>query len=356
MNTLTQLQILIDENLPDAERYFSQLGKVAFFNGRKIAEYSLYHVSVLIVRSVTRIDSELLDKMPHLSFIGTATIGIDHLDISEIEKRNITWNNAKGCNALAVSEYVLQVMGYFYHHHHLPIKRVGVIGAGNTGMALINKLIALHIPFFICDPFTKHAHLKDYYRDIEVLFQHCSIVSCHVPLEKTVKNNTEYFITLSLLFRLPKNALFINSSRGEVISEFALLALKEIRSDIFIALDVFENEPYVNDRLLQSIDLATPHIAGYSVEGKQRAIYTLFHDCLRFYQVDCNLLSTDDESTDSISYYLNQETDFYDLYCYLRSYYDIETVSHEFKLHQNQFDMLRKSALLRHECLSLESE
>lgn len=271
------LKILADENMPYVEQLFAPLGQVTTLDGRAMTADDLIDIDVLLVRSITQVNEALLRRANALKFVGTATIGTDHIDHKYLEQRGIPWSSAPGCNATAVAEYVISAMLIYSERTQVDLtdKTVAIVGAGNIGTRLAKKLSALNIDYFFCDPPKQRAgSIGDYRPWSEVA--NADIVTLHVPIVKTGQDATYHMVDDAFLSSLKPDAMLINSCRGDVVDNNALRQHLMETSCLFSVMDVWQNEPEIDTKLLSLVDIATPHIAGYSLEGKANGTYFLY--------------------------------------------------------------------------------
>ena len=266
------MKILADQNIPQVAAAFSDLGEVKLMPGREIGPQHLQDCHCLITRTVTQVDAALLQGSP-VEFVGTATIGTDHIDLDYLADAGIGFSNAAGCNAEAASEYVLSGLFALSRRKGFdPLQmRAGIVGLGNVGSRLQQKLDALGIDCLVCDPPLQQAgQTSQVFVDLDTILRESNLISLHVPLTHSGPHPTFHLLNGARLKSLSENCVLINAARGEVIDNRALLQLLDQRDDLHVFLDTWENEPLVSRELLQRVDLATPHIAGYSVEGRLR--------------------------------------------------------------------------------------
>ncbi|MGB1262889.1 MAG: 4-phosphoerythronate dehydrogenase [Cognaticolwellia sp.] len=272
------MNIFYDENMPFAAEFFADLGKLKPFSGRELAAADIRDADVLLVRSITKVNEDLLQNNRQLSFVGTATIGVDHIDQNYLASRQVSFHSAPGCNAVSVAEYVLSAMVVLAERYllSLPELTVGIVGAGNTGTRLSEKLRALNINHVLCDPYlAKDAADKRDFVDLEQALS-CDVVSLHVPLTTTGEHPTFHLLNAPRLAQFNDQQILINACRGEVIDNTALLTMKQAGHPLKLVLDVWENEPNILFDLIAHCEIATAHIAGYSLEGKARGTETLY--------------------------------------------------------------------------------
>ncbi|MXP56084.1 DUF3410 domain-containing protein [Pantoea sp. Mhis] len=279
------MKILVDENMPHALELFSQTGEVMIISGRQIPIDKLKNANGLMVRSLTNINAKMLANTS-VKFVGTATSGTDHIDYVSLSKAGITFCAAPGCNAIAVVEYVICALLFIAERDNFNLfdRTVGIIGVGNIGNHLYNRLKVLGVKTLLCDPLrTKYGNYNEEdFTTLDELVSRSNIVTFHTSLLKNGLYRSWHLANFNLLMKLQPNTILINTSRGPVVDNSALLKVLNIRKDLTIILDVWENEPNLLPNLLNKIDIATPHIAGYTVEGKLRGTIQIFEAWCKF--------------------------------------------------------------------------
>ncbi|MGI2260904.1 4-phosphoerythronate dehydrogenase [Shewanella sp. GXUN23E] len=272
------MNIIADENMPYVAQIFAPLGKVTLVNGRHLRAEQLIDADILLVRSVTKVNAGLLPAGHKLKFIGSATIGTDHVDTALLDAQDIAFANAPGCNAIAVGEYAFIAMLELaaLTGSQLKHKKVGIVGAGNTGSALAHCLTAYGVETLLCDPLLEQAGDSRSFHSLHTLLAECDVISLHVPLTRTGEHATWYLLDEDKLASLKPGAWLLNCCRGEVIDNRALIRVKQQRPDLRLVLDVWEGEPNPMAQLVPLVDIATPHIAGYSLEGRARGTLMLY--------------------------------------------------------------------------------
>ena len=292
------MKIYFDENMPFAKEFFSDLcnvnedivsdteDKLVPFSGRTLTAEQVADADVLLVRSITQVNEQLLHLNDRISFVGSATIGTDHIDQDYLAKRGITFHSAPGCNAISVAEYVISALVVLAERYLLDLfsLTVGIVGGGNTGSRLSDKLSALGIKHKICDPLLAEQQALDnnsspvdtrsYSSLAEVLT--CDVISLHVPKIVGGKYPTDKLLHAENLKQLRYDQILISACRGDVIDNQALLALKKAGHGLKVVLDVWQGEPEVLKSLIPHTEIATAHIAGYSLEGKARGSEMLY--------------------------------------------------------------------------------
>lgn len=271
------VKILIDENMPYAQELFSRLGEVVLVSGRSFPRELFWGANALMVRSVTEVNQALLAGT-EVNFVGTATAGIDHVDKVWLQEAGIGFSAAPGCNATAVVEYVLSALLFLAEREgfELSEKTVGIIGVGNVGSRLAHCLQALGVPTLLCDPPRVAQEGSKAFSPLEQLVKEADILTLHTPLNSEGDYRTYHLIDDSLLAALPDDRILINTARGAIVDNTALLQALEKGKKIQVILDVWETEPFPCLPLLARTDIATPHIAGYSLEGKARGTTQIF--------------------------------------------------------------------------------
>ncbi|HWK54878.1 MAG TPA: 4-phosphoerythronate dehydrogenase [Hyphomicrobiales bacterium] len=272
------MHILADENITLASHYFGTYGRLTLCPGRRIDRAMLRDVDVLLVRSVTRVDADLLAESP-CRFVATATSGIDHIDTDYLQQHGIGLGWARGCNAEGVVDYVFSALATLALERDLDWRRcgIGIVGCGEIGGRLAQRLLALGIAPRIHDPLLEEAHpLTSHFAPLEEVLQQ-PVVSLHVPLTDSGAAPTRRLIERGALARLGPHGVLINASRGEVVDEAALLQHCRRHADFCAILDAWQGEPAIDVAMLQQAMIGTAHIAGYSNGGKLRGTL-MIHD------------------------------------------------------------------------------
>ncbi|MBF7694767.1 4-phosphoerythronate dehydrogenase [Acinetobacter rathckeae] len=268
------MKIVADENLALTDYFFSDLAQVRSLSGRTLTHADVHDIDALLVRSVTKVNQALLQNS-QVTFVGSATIGTDHIDCNYLEHHKISWANAAGCNAQAVAEYVVTALLHLNPQllHAEKTFTLGIVGLGNVGQRLAQVAQAMGWQVVGYDPFVSGEHIQQV--AFETLLQQADAVSIHVPLTHTGEHATYHLFNEQTFAQLKPKAIVLNSARGAVIAEQALLAdIEKTQRDV--VLDVFEHEPNISQTLLNAVKLVTPHIAGYSLEGKARGTQMIY--------------------------------------------------------------------------------
>uniref|UniRef100_A0A486XU01 Erythronate-4-phosphate dehydrogenase n=1 Tax=Rheinheimera sp. BAL341 TaxID=1708203 RepID=A0A486XU01_9GAMM len=281
------MKIYADENMPLVQAFFAPLGDVSLFNGRNVTAAQLADADILLVRSVTQVDDALLASNQKLKFVGTATIGTDHIDLGYLASRDIAFTSAPGCNAQSVVEYVLSSLWLLAEKYQwqLSEKVVGVVGVGSIGSILVQALQVLGIKVLQCDPLRAEREPQFEHTEFISVCQQADIMSFHTPLHVDGRYPTKHLLNKETLALLQPHCALINASRGAVIDNAALL--RDLSCAVQrrpVVLDVWEHEPDILNALLPFVDIATAHIAGHSIEGKARGTEMLYQQCCRVLQ------------------------------------------------------------------------
>jgi len=282
------MNIVADENIPFVAEAFGRIGRVSTRPGRALQPGDLERCELLLVRSVTRVDEALIGNSP-VRFVASATIGTDHIDLDYLDRRGIVFANAPGCNAESASEYIIGALFHLAGRKDFdPFSlRAGIIGHGNVGSRVRQKLEALGIEVLLNDPPKQQRGLDRFnYVSLQTLIDECDFITCHVPLTRDGEHPTWHLLDAARLEELRPGCILFNAARGAVIDNRALSTLLERRHDLTVFLDTWEGEPAIDLKLMRQIDLASPHIAGYSVEGRLRGTQMIHDACCAFLGTD----------------------------------------------------------------------
>ncbi len=276
------MKIVADQNIPYAEEAFSRLGRVCLYPGREISADVLRDADILLVRTVTQVDESLLAKSP-VRFVGSATIGYDHVDTAWLKSRGIGFSAAPGCNANSVGEYVAAALLTLANRHRFSLngKTIGIIGAGNTGTRVAEKARAMGMHVLLNDPPLARKTKDPIFRPLKELISDTDVLSFHVPLTSEGRDTTWHMGNKKLFDALKPGTILINCSRGPVLKTADLETALNDEIIGAAVIDVWENEPDIPCSLLKSVDIGTPHIAGYSRDGKANATRIIYREACR---------------------------------------------------------------------------
>lgn len=350
------MKLIVDENIEFAREAFSLFGETILLPGREITNKILKDADILIVRSVTNVGEKLLNGTS-VKFVGTATIGTDHIDLSYLKSRNIRFADAKGCNAFAVAEYFLTALMKVCSDEKISLqnKSIGVIGFGNVGskVAKFSELLGLKV--LKNDPPLERKKTEEKFCSLDEAL-HCDIVTLHVPLTFEGIDKTYHLLNEDNLKSMKDGAILINTSRGAVVDNQSLRKIVTGKN-LHLIFDVWENEPDVDLSLLERVKIGTPHIAGYSLEGKVNGTIMIFDALNSFFGTDYHFdFSLPEVENNILSYNKNifDEEEFSNL---LSGIYNIETDNAQMKKilyferedRIKYFDTMRKYYPLRRE-------
>lgn len=274
------MKIIVDENMPAiAEMFAAHPVEVIPRSGRTIAPEDIKEADALLVRSVTKVNKDLLEGSS-IAFVGSATIGVDHIDQSYLKHQGIGFANSPACNAESVTDYVLSCFACLYHEESYQwwTKTIAIVGCGNVGGRLYERLKALNVNVVAYDP-PKQMQSSG--------FDSCSfdevlkadVICIHTPLTKSGAYKTEHLFDAETINHLKAGTVILNAGRGEVIDNAALMKRQQTENDLTLILDVFEHEPEPAIALINHCFLATPHVAGYSLDGKLRGSFMVYQAC-----------------------------------------------------------------------------
>ena len=356
MSNGKEMNLIIDENIALAQKAFSNFGTVRFVDGRSLTASDVENTDALIIRSVTKVDENLI-KNSKIKFVGTATIGTDHIDLNYLQSKNIAFADAKGCNADSVAEYVFTALLKIAAEQNISLreKTIGVVGIGNIGSRVIRLAESFGMKVLKNDPPLERNKIgKNYVSLDEVLI--ADIITLHVPLSFEGDDKTYHLLNEYNLKKIKSNAIIINTSRGAVIDNASLLD-ETNRRGLNLILDVWEDEPLINLDLLAKTKVATAHIAGYSLEGKVNGTKMIYESLCRFCKTDpvwqlelpplerINLNLPDGKSNEEKLYKL-----FSSIYDFEKDDMSLREISN-YKLNEQAgyFDLLRKTYPVRRE-------
>ncbi len=280
------MKIIIDNKIPFIKGVLEPFAKVIYLEGSKICNSDLTDADALIVRTRTRVNRSLLDGTK-VKFVGTATIGTDHIDTIYCDSNGIDWRSAPGCNSESVMQYVLASLSLLANRYNLTLKEktIGIIGVGNVGSKVADACEILGMTVLRNDPPRERREGKRHYSSLEYLVPNSDIISLHVPLINESRLSTFHMVNSDFLSKIKRGCIIINTSRGPIIKEESLI--ENIHSNHLkgSVLDVWENEPDINYELVQLADIATPHIAGYSVDGKANGTRMIINQLAHFFNL-----------------------------------------------------------------------
>lgn len=290
------MKIVIDDKIPFIHGVFEPFADVSYLPGITITRHDLMDADALIVRTRTQCNEKLL-KGTAVKFIATATIGFDHIDTKWCEEQGITWTNAPGCNSGSVFQYVASALVCLAskYNFNLAERTMGVIGVGNVGKKIVRLAEHFGMQVLLNDPPRARKEGVCGFISLEGILRECDIITCHVPLIIEGEDKTYHLFDEKLLSKVNKGTILINSSRGEVVDNAALKSSLLNSSHLMASvLDVWENEPEIDKELLAKVDITTPHIAGYSADGKVNGTAMSVQAVSRFFNLPLKMWVPED--------------------------------------------------------------
>ena len=263
------MKIVADAHIPYINEYFAAHGELVLVPGREMTSEHVKDADMLLVRAVTQVDEKLLAGS-RVKFVGSITAGDDHLDTEWLDKTGISWSTVQGFNAQPVADYVVSCVAALERKQILPTtqKRAVVIGVGRIGSLVKKYLKLLNFEVITCDPL-RAAKEPEFNSTSLADISDVDLISLHVPLTRSGEHPTFHFIEKTFLQRQKPGCVLLNASRGAVIDSQALM---QYGAHLSWCLDVFEQEPNIDKAVLNRAAIATPHIAGYSIQSKIRGI------------------------------------------------------------------------------------
>ncbi|MBW7908772.1 MAG: 4-phosphoerythronate dehydrogenase [Kiritimatiellae bacterium] len=266
---------------------FASLGKLDWIPEKDIGPEVVRNADLLIARSKVKVNQALLHNS-HVSFVATATAGFDHFDTAYLNKHGIAWTSSPGCNANSVAEWVIAALLHLAMQHGVDLqgRTLGIVGVGNVGSRVAALAPALGLRVLLNDPPRERAEPNLDWKSLDTILKESDIVTLHVPLTDGGPCPTRAMVDCRFLANLKPGAIFINASRGEVVDEESLLLSLERHYIGPAALDVFAHEPDVSPQTAARAAIATPHIAGYSYEGRLRGTEMCYQAACRFLEAE----------------------------------------------------------------------
>ncbi len=286
MQPFAPMKIICASSLTLGREIFSTIGDVVSVAEKDITAAIVKDADLLATRTKAKINAALLDDSA-VKFYGTATAGTDHMDIAYLDRRGLPWTAAPGCNANSVSEYVTAALlrESVLHGNELAGKKIVIIGVGQVGSRVAKKAEALGMIPLLNDPPVKKKSGDQRFRELSEILQQADVVTLHVPLTENCEFETTKMADDKFFAALKPGCFFINASRGEVVDEDALLQTLNRRVTRRMVLDVFDNEPDIRLDVMNRADIATPHIAGHSYEGKLNGTVMVYEAACRHFGI-----------------------------------------------------------------------
>lgn len=280
-------KIITDDKIPFLKGVMEHFADVVYLPGAKISATHVKDADAIFTRTRTKCNEPLLQNS-HVKLIATATIGFDHIDTDYCDRVGIRWANSPGCNSWSVQQYITTALVTLAFKRNLKLKEMtlGVIGVGNVGSKVARAAEALGMHVLLNDPPRADMEGADAFIDLDVLLSESDIVTCHTPLTFPLSPlsplSTYHFASDDFFHKMKSGAVFINTSRGPVVDTEALKRAAKTKLSDYI-LDVWEGEPVLDASLLEGAFIATPHIAGYSSDGKANGTAACVHEFCSFF-------------------------------------------------------------------------
>jgi erythronate-4-phosphate dehydrogenase len=276
------VHIVVNKHTPYVVQAFQKIGQVTALGTREITKETVRDADILIVRSETKVNRDLLEGS-RVKFVGTVTIGTDHVDEKYLAQNGITFVSAPGSNSNSVSEYVTAALLELAcsKNFSLQKKTIGIVGVGNVGSKVWRKAEALGLRVLLNDPPLERQGCDYPLQSLEELME-ADIVTLHVPLTRTGPDATYHLFDEKRIRRMKRGAMLFNTSRGAVVETAALNNALQEKYLAAAVLDVWEGEPSISASLLDCVTLGSPHIAGYSLDGKVNALQMNYDAVCRF--------------------------------------------------------------------------
>ena len=282
-----QMKFTVDDAIPYLRGVLEPFGTVEYLPGKNITRQDLLDTDAMIIRTRTKCDESLLAGTP-VKFIASATIGMDHVDLEAMKRLGIHFVNAPGCNAMSVAQYFASVVINEARRtkSNLAEKTLGIIGVGHVGTKVESVARALGMNILRNDPPRQKAEGSSQFVSLETVLQEADYITLHVPLDENSEYRTYHLADEEFFNSLAKKPFFINASRGEVVDSNALKAALITHRISGAALDVWEDEPEIDRTLLNLVRYATPHIAGYSADGKANGTAMSIRALAEFFNIE----------------------------------------------------------------------
>ena len=267
------MKVIIDNKIPYIREAITKIAdEVVFASGKEFTSELVKDADALIVRTRTLCNRELLEGS-RVQFIATATIGFDHIDTAYCKEAGIEWTNAPGCNSGSVAQYVQSALILLEREKGIRLNKctIGIVGVGNVGRKVARVADELGMRTLLCDPPRQACETGVMFYSLQQLADECDIITFHVPLCRDGEYKTYHMVDETFFRVLRHSPVLINTSRGEVVKTGALLQALEKGLVSDAVVDVWEGEPDIDLALLEKVFLGTPHIAGYSADGKANA-------------------------------------------------------------------------------------
>ncbi len=284
------IKIVADSKIPFLKNVFEPSAVVVYKNGIDISNQDITNADALIVRTRTKCNGDLL-KNSSVRFIATATIGFDHIDTAYCQANKIEWRNAPGCNSSSVLQYVAASLFLLAKKKHFRLrdKTIGIVGVGNIGTKVARFCKTIGMQVLQNDPPRQKQENLPHFVSLEQIQSQADIITFHVPLKQTGKHKTFHMAEKNFFASLKKKPILINAARGEIISTQEIVNAIKTGKISSAVIDCWENEPNINAELFKLANIATPHIAGYSLDGKAGGTLAAIKSISDFFSLNINV-------------------------------------------------------------------
>lgn len=340
------MKIIIDDKIPFIKGVLEPYAEVKYIGGAEMDAESVQDADALIIRTRTKCNKTLLENSS-VKFIATATIGHDHIDKAYCKEKGIAWTNAPGCNSGSVQQYIASVLAVINCKTSVDLDTatLGIVGVGNVGSKVEKLCRSLGVNTLLCDPPRMEKEGGEFVAFDEVL-EKADVITFHVPLDYDSKYPTFHMLNEHSIKKLKRKPIIINSSRGEVIKTEALKEGCKDGKISKIVLDVWENEPEIDRDLLDAVLIGTPHIAGYSADGKANGTSMSVQALSRYFDLPLKeWFPSDIPAAENSKDHIQGKT-VYDLFL---NTYEIEADSDKLKFDPDKFEWLRGNYYVRRE-------
>lgn len=347
------IKVVADNKIPYLKGALEGVASVVYLPGAEISREDLLDADALITRTRTRCDRSLLEGTK-VSFIASATIGYDHIDTDFCAKEGIAWTNASGCNAASVRQYMVSTLLYLASEKGLKLKdfTLGVLGVGNVGSRVAKAAESLGMKVLLNDPPRARKEGDKAFVSLDELLAQADVITMHVPLNRGGEDNTFHMVNRQFIEKAKMGVILVNSSRGAVVSEADLIQGIESGKLSEVILDVYEEEPVINPKLHELLSLATPHIAGYSLDGKVNGTGMAVAAVSKYFELGLDEWKPENITPPKQSQLLGDAAsgDMYEVLWELyRQCYDVSADDHRLREHPETFESLRGNYPLRRE-------
>ncbi len=339
------MKIIIDKHIPHIQGALESFADVEYLAYAEMTPHVVKNADALIIRTRTICNRELLEGSK-VKFIATATIGYDHIDTDYCDKNGIKWTNAPGCNALSVTQYMASTLIYLARKHsfNLSDKTIGIVGVGEVGKRIAKLSKAFGMKTLLNDPPRARQEENNDFVSLQTIVEQADIIAFHPFLHLEGEDKSYHLADKSFFDSLARKAIIINASRGEVIDNQALKNAIKNKQVADVVLDTWENEPNLDLELLELVELGTPHIAGYSADGKANATMQSVQSLSRFFN-----LGIDNWQTATLANGIDKDFSLHSIEDFLLETYDIEVDSKRLKESPETFEKQRSDYPFRRE-------